>query len=185
MTRVLNLATRITFLIALLALTVWTIYEPTLTEANKRREEAITRVVPKGPVDIEGSEWTLESMQVYTRLVDDQRKPVSLDVPAGASIVVAVVAIKPLVGLNMDDGGFSCDAELVDNQNNFWKEQSSVYGLSMPTYCSDDDHPFTRGKANKVMKVFVIPTAAVPNILGVVSPATGKAYPKDRVLITT
>jgi hypothetical protein len=169
-------------LVALLAASVWTIYKPTLDDAAKRREEAITDVTTSGPVEIDHVQWTLTSLQVYTRIPDDEGKVVDLDVPAGASIVVAMVDIKPLTGLKLNDG-FPCKAELIDDQKNVWAEQSSVFGLALPTGCSDMDHPLTMNKSSKVMKIFVVPTSALPRLLGIITPVTGTPYPEKRVLL--
>src|SRR4051812_12593666 len=182
MTKTLRVTARVAVLIALLALIVWTIYKPTLDEATKRREETITDVVSKGPVEVGHVRWTLDSLRVYTKLADAEGRAVELDAPAGASIVVAVLDIRPLAGLKMNNG-FTCDAQLVDDQNNIWKAEDNVFGMALPTYCGDDDHPFVRNKSGKLMKVFVVPTVVVPRLLGVITPATGTPYPEKRVLI--
>lgn len=183
MTRALSLTVRIAVLVALIAASVWSIYWPSLQEATKRRETAITEVAT-GPVEVDRVQWTLESLKVYTRLADEDGKEADLTVPAGASIVVAMMDIKPLEGLRMDNNGFNCETQLVDDQDNVWKEESSVYGLALPSSCSDDDHPFVQGRSAKVMKVFVIPATALPHLLGVITPVTGKTYPDKRVLIS-
>jgi len=184
MTRALSLAARIAVLVALVAATVWSIFQPTLDAAEKKRETMITDVVSKGPVEVDQVQWTLDSLRVYTRLADKEGKQVDIEVPAGASIVVAMMDIKPLEGLTLKDDGFTCDTQLIDDQDNLWKEEGSVYGLALPTSCSDDDHPFTRGKSAKVMKVFVVPAKSVPQLIGLITPVTGTLNPEKRVLIS-
>jgi hypothetical protein len=184
MTRALSLAARIAVLVALVAATVWSIFQPALGAAEKEKDTTITEVVTKGPVEVGEIQWTLESLRVYTRLADTEGKEVDINVPAGASIVVALMDVKPLDGLVMKDDGFSCDTQLVDDQDNIWKEEGSVYGLTLPTGCADEDHPFTRGKAGKVLKVFVVPAKSVPRLVGLITPTIGTLNPEKRVLIS-
>ncbi|HET6298360.1 MAG TPA: hypothetical protein VFG33_33595 [Kribbella sp.] len=184
MTRATNLAARIAVLIALVAAAVWSIVQPALDAAEKKKETTITEVVSRGPVEVGDIEWKLESLRVYTQLADTEGKKVDVNVPAGASIVVAMMEIKPLDGVAMKNDGFLCDTQLMDDEDNIWKEADSVYGLTLPTGCSDEDHPLTRGKATKVMKVFVVPSKSVPRLVGLITPTIGTLNPEKRVLIS-
>jgi hypothetical protein len=180
---ILRQTARVAVVVALLSTSVWTVFQPSLDEAVKRREEAVTEVVRKGPVAVDEIQWTLDSLRIYSRLADADGEKIDLDVPPGAVIVVAMLGVKPLAGLKMNNG-FTCDAELIDDENNVWKAADSIFGTAVPTYCGDDDHPIKRGQTGKVMKVFVVPRSSVPKLLGVITPPTGEGgYPEKRVLI--
>jgi hypothetical protein len=79
---------------------------------------------------------------------------------------VARIAITPRDGLRMGSSGFTCSAALRDDRGNLWKSQSA-YGFPLPTYCGDDDHPFTRNKTGRIAQIYVVPESAVPHISGI------------------
>lgn len=129
------------------------------------RQGTITEVVQQGPVTIGRVQWKLESLEVYTQLVNAEKKKISLDQPAGSVVILAKASITPLDGLKMGADGFGCSAKLRDDRGNLW-EQQAAYGLALPTNCGDDDHPFTRNKAGVLAQVYVVPESAVPHLTG-------------------
>jgi hypothetical protein len=139
----------------------------------------VTEVVGRGPVEIGHIKWKIDSMQAYTKLVDDQKEPIDLDVPAGATIVLVKISITPLDGLRMNNG-FTCEALLRDDRGNTWKKQDA-YGLALPTFCGDDEHPIERNQTAQIAQVYVVPKSAVPHLVGITT-----EYQRDyrRVLLT-
>jgi hypothetical protein len=139
----------------------------------------VTEVVGRGPVEIGHIKWKIDSMQAYTKLVDDQKEPIDLDVPAGATIVLVKISITPLDGLRMNNG-FTCEALLRDDRGNTWKKQDA-YGLALPTFCGDDEHPIERNQTAQIAQVYVVPKSAVPHLVGITT-----EYREDfrRVLLT-
>ncbi|WP_020386715.1 hypothetical protein [Kribbella catacumbae] len=129
------------------------------------RQGTINEVVQQGPVTIGRVQWKLESLEVYTQLVDGEKKKISLDQPEGSVVILAKVSITPLDGLKMGADGFSCSSSLRDDRGNLWGQQS-VSGLALPTNCGDDDHPFSRNKAGLLAQVYVVPQSAVPHLTG-------------------
>jgi hypothetical protein len=129
------------------------------------REGAVTEVAGHGPVEIAKVRWQLDSLQAYTRLVDENKKEVTIDHPAGSVIIVAKVSVTPLDGLKMDDG-FSCEAKLRDDRGNVW-EDTSVFGWELATYCGDDDRPIRRNQTGHIAQVYVVPASAVPHLVGI------------------
>lgn len=157
---------RLSLLLVLLALGAYLVLKPYLGDEERMwKEGAVTEVVNRGPVTIGHITWKLDSMQVYTRLVDDEKEEVDLDVPAGAVIVLVKASVTPLDGLRINNG-FSCEAVLRDDRGNVWKGQSA-FGLDLPTYCSDDDHPIARNQTGKIAQVYVVPKSAVPHLVGI------------------
>ena len=63
---------------------------PYLTDSDKvYRQGAITEVVERGPVKIGRVRWQLDSLDVYTQLVNDEKKKIELDQPAGSVVILA------------------------------------------------------------------------------------------------
>lgn len=165
--RVLRLTAQVSLLVALASTSALVLLRPYLTDNDKLfRQGDITEVVERGPVTIDFVQWKLESLEVYTQLVNAEKKKIELDQPAGSVIVLAKASVTPLDGLKMGADGFTCNAKLRDDRGNVWESQSA-YGLPMATRCSDEDFPFTRNKAGVVAQVFVVPASAVPHLSGI------------------
>lgn len=181
--RAVEVISRVALLLALVAAAAYLMIGPYLDDTEETEQKAVTRVVQTGPVAVNDEvQWKLLSLRAYTRLVGKDGKEVSLDVPSGATIVVAELSAKSLPGARVTKSGFTCTVELRDDRGNTWPEQSP-FGLATPTMCSDYDKPFKPGVEGKVAKVFVVPKSAVPHLIGVVAPPVGS--PSDnRVLIT-
>jgi hypothetical protein len=179
-----RLASRIALLVILLAAAVLLTVRPTLGDEDTfEKESPITQVVKRGPVEVDDLEWKLESLKVYTRLVNaETQEPVDLEVPDGATIVMATMSLKPNERTILNDG-FACDAELMDDRGNLWEDENA-FGIALPTYCGDDELKIERGKAFKIAKVFVVPKEAVPHLTGVITPESGTLSADRRVLIT-
>ncbi|GAA1564281.1 hypothetical protein GCM10009789_16950 [Kribbella sancticallisti] len=179
--RAVRLTAQIALLLALLSTAAFLLLRTYLGDEERiYNEGAITEVVTGGPVTIGNVEWKLEALQPWTQLVDAEKKPISMDQPAGSVVVVARIAITPRDGLKMNSNGFSCEARLRDDRGNVWKGQSA-YGFALPTYCGDEDHPFTRNKPGEVAQIFVIPQSAVAHISGI---QVENLEERRRVLIT-
>jgi hypothetical protein len=165
--RAVRLAAQISLLLGLLSTSAFLLTRTYLGDDEQiYNDGAITEVVSKGPVTIDNVEWKLDSLQTYTKLVDDEVEEISLCQPAGAVIIFATATVTPLDGLYMKDNGFSCSADLRDDRGNVWEGQQP-YGYPVPTYCSDDDHPFTRNKPAKIAQVYVVPASVVPHLTGI------------------
>lgn len=147
-----------------------------------QKESPITQVVRHGPAEVDEVEWTLDSLKVYTRLLDDRKEEVDVDVPAGAVIVMAVLTLKTTERTIISDA-FTCNAELIDDRGNVW-EDADVFGITLPTFCGDDDLDVKRGVPFKVAKVYVIPKSAVPHVTGLITPESGNTSVDRRVLLT-
>jgi hypothetical protein len=166
--RAARLAAQISLLLVLLATSCFLMLKTYLGDPEQNYNDgAINQVVDKGPVTIGRVGWQLDSMTVYTRILDAKGEEIKLDLPAGAIIVVAQLRITPLDGLRMEHNGFLCQASLQDDRGNNWPI-TNAFQYPVPTSCSDDDHPFTRNKANKLAQVFVVPREAVTHLQGVV-----------------
>jgi hypothetical protein len=164
--RVARLAAQISLLLVLLATSCFLMLRSYLGDPEQNfNEGAIKQVVAKGPVTIGKVGWQLDSMTVYTRLVDAKGKQISVLRPAGAVIVVAQLRVTPLDGLRLEDGGFLCGTSLRDDRGNIWAP-TNAFDFPVPTSCSDDDHPMVRNKANKIAQIFVVPQEAVPHLQG-------------------
>jgi hypothetical protein len=173
---------RISLAVFLAAVSVFLLVRPFLGDIEAAKKESfITDVVEKGPVVVEDLEWTLESLRAYTQLVDKDKRPIELDVPGGAVIVLAEFSIRPIEKTRIDDGVF-CNAELRDDQGNTWGP-TDAFSLPIPTFCGDDDLEIERGKAFKVAKVFVVPEKSVPHLVGVIVPPLDNTASEQRVLI--
>jgi hypothetical protein len=165
--RTMRLAAQISLLVALLATSSYLIVRTYLGDEEQiYNNGAVDEVVSQGPVVIGKVEWKLESLRPWTQLVDAEKKPIELDQPAGSVVIVAKIAITPKDGLKLDSDGFGCSAVLRDDRGNLWKSQSA-YGFALPTYCGDDDHPFTRNKVGQLAQIYVVPKSAVPHLTGI------------------
>jgi hypothetical protein len=171
---------QVALLLVLLSLSAYLLLRTYLDNEEQRYNAGtVTEVVGRGPVDIGHINWKLDSMQAYTKLVNDQGEPIDLDVPAGATIILVKLSITPLDGLKINNG-FSCEALLRDDRGNTWEKQD-VYGLTLPTYCGDDDHPIKRNHIGQIAQAYVVPKSAVPHLVGITT-----EYREDfrRVLLT-
>jgi hypothetical protein len=176
-----RLAVQISLLIALLGVGTFTVLHPYLSDGERLYGEGrIDEVVKQGPVTVQNIEWKLDSMKVYTAILNEDGEAIELDAPAGSTYVLATLTVTPLKGLQLDDKGFSCDAELHDSKGNTWDDTQAT-GYPLPTFCGDDDHPFTIDKPGKVAKVYIVPKSAVPNLTGL---TVEDFYVHRRVLIT-
>lgn len=163
----LRLTAQVSLLVALLGVSAFLLLRVYLDDEEQIYDNgAVTEVAGPGPATIGLVEWKLESLQPYTKLVDEEKKEIDLDQPAGSVVIVATASITPKDGLKMDSDGFTCEAKLRDDRGNLWKSQSA-YGFPLPTYCGDDDHPFTRNKAGKLAQIYVVPESAVPHLTGI------------------
>jgi hypothetical protein len=171
---------QLALLFILLGLSAYLTLRPHLGNKEGAWEEgAITEVSHRGPVTVGHITWKLDSLQAYTVLVDDEKEPIDLDVPAGATIIVAKASLTPGEGLRIDDG-FSCTTQLRDDRGNTWEPQNA-FGFPLPTYCGDEDHPFPRNQTRQLAQVYVVPKSAVPHLLGI---STEDREDLRRVLLT-
>ncbi|TDD18456.1 hypothetical protein E1218_26045 [Kribbella turkmenica] len=134
-----------------------------------------------GPVTIEHIEWKLDSLQPYTRLVDDEGEAIGLGAPAGSMVMVATMTATPREGVYLKDGGFSCTASLRDDRGNVWAA-ASTSDWELPTSCfGNDEVKFELNKPGQVAFIYVVPAEAVSHVVGV-SMETREDF--RRVLIT-
>ncbi|MDX6292684.1 MAG: hypothetical protein QOH50_1759 [Kribbellaceae bacterium] len=171
---------QVALLLVLLSLSAYLMLRTYLDDEEQRfNDGTVTEVVGRGPVEIGHIKWKIDSMQAYTKLVDDQNEPIDLDVPAGATIVLVKISITPLDGLRINNG-FHCEAMLRDDRGNTWKKEDA-YGLALPTFCSDGDHLIKRNHTGQIAQVYIVPKSAVPHLVGITT-----EYPEDfrRVLLT-
>ncbi|GAA3079369.1 hypothetical protein JOF29_004944 [Kribbella aluminosa] len=179
--RVSRMVIQITLLLALLGVGTFVLLRPYLSDdEGLYKQGRIDQVVSEGPVTIANVEWKLDSLKVYTKILNGDGEPIELDGPAGTVVVLATITVTPKPGLYLKDHGFTCDAVLRDDKGNTWKDQQA-YGYPLPTYCGDSDHPFTMDKPAKIAKIFVVPRSDVPNLVGL---TTEDFYVHKRVLIT-
>jgi hypothetical protein len=161
--RALRLAAQIALLIALAATSAVLLLRPYLGDEERvYRQGEVTEVATRGPVTIAKMEWKLESLEVYTQLVDEKKEKITLDQPAGAVVVVAKIALTPRAG----GSKLGCSAKLRDDRGNLWATQYAS-GFELPTSCSDDDHPFSRDKTGQLAQVYVVPESALPHLTGI------------------
>ena len=176
-----RLAVQATVLAALLGLGVFTMVHPYLSDDEQMYNQGrIDEVVRQGPVTVQDIEWKLDSLQAYTALLNEDGEAISLDAPAGSVIVLATLTVTPRKGIMLKDRGFSCDALLRDSKGNTWDDTLAT-GYPLPTFCGDDDHPFTMDKPAKIAKVYIVPKSVVPNLVGL---TVEDFYIHRRVLIT-
>lgn len=179
--RATRLVGQILVLTALLAAGTFMMLRPYLTDTERIYEEGrIDEVVNKGPVTVSDVEYKLDSLKAYTTILDDKGEAIELDAPAGTVIVVATLTVTPREGTYLKDHSFTCDAALRDSKGNTW-DDTQAYGYPLPTYCGDNDHPFTMDKPAQVAKIYIVPKNDVPNLIGV---TTEDFYIHRRVLIT-
>jgi hypothetical protein len=171
---------QVALFLVLLSLSAYLLLRTYLGDEGQRYNAGtVTEAVGRGPVEIGHIKWKLDSMQAYTRLVDDEKLPIDLDVPAGAMIILVKLSITPLDGLRINNG-FTCEAMLRDDRGNTWKGQDA-YGLALPTFCADDDHPIKRNHTGQIAQVYVVPKSAVAHLVGITA-EDGDDY--RRVLLT-
>ncbi|TDX08735.1 hypothetical protein [Kribbella sp. VKM Ac-2566] len=176
-----RLAVQIALLIALLGVGTFTVLHPYLSDGERIYNQGrIDEVVSQGPVTVQDIEWKLDSLKAYTSVLNEDGEAIQLDAPAGSIFVLATLTVTPRKGLHLDDRGFSCDALLRDSKGNTWDDTLAT-GYPLPTFCGDDDHPFTIDKPGKVAKVYIVPKSAVPNLIGL---TVEDFYVHRRVLIT-
>lgn len=167
--RAFRLAAQISLLVGLLSTSGFLVTRTYLgDEEQVYNDGTVNEVASKGgPVTIDHVEWKLDSLETYTRLVDDEGEEISMGQPAGAVIIVAKATVTGLDGLYMKDNGFTCSANLHDDRGNVWQAQQA-FGYPLPTNCTDDDHPFTRNKPGQVAQIYIVPASAVPHLTGIV-----------------
>jgi len=162
-----RLAVQISLLVSLAATGSFVMLRPYLGDDETiYKDGRIDTVVSQGPVTVAHVEWKLDSLKAYTTLLDEDGEAIELGGPAGSMAVVATMTVTPRDGIYLKDKGFSCDAVLRDSKGNTW-DNEQPYGYPLPTYCSDDDHPFTLNKSQQIAQVFIVPKNAVPNVTGV------------------
>jgi len=179
--RAVRLTVQISLLLALLSGSVFVMLRSYLSDDERIYNEGrINQVVSQGgPVTVADVEWKLDSLESYTRLTDDEGEEISLDAPAGSVIIVATVTVTPGEAVYLKNGGFTCNASLRDDRGNSWPS-ANAFDFALPTSCSDDEHPFTRGKDGKIAQVFVVPGTAVPHLTGIIVEDLAE---RNRVLI--
>ncbi|MEU4196667.1 hypothetical protein AB0E69_32500 [Kribbella sp. NPDC026611] len=179
--RAVRLTMQVALLLALLAGSAFVLLRPYLNDDERLFDEGrIDTVLKQGPVTVGHVEYKLDSLKVYSKLADKDGEEISVGAPAGSVYIVALLTVTPREGLYLKDKGFRCDVALRDDRGNSWSEQQA-YGFPYPTYCSDNDHPFTMDKPGQVAQIFTVPASAVPHLTGVVVDDLGE---RRRVLIT-
>ncbi|MFD7153305.1 hypothetical protein ACFV9C_01820 [Kribbella sp. NPDC059898] len=179
--RATRLVAQVLVLVALLAVGAFAMLHPYLSDdEDAYKEGRIDQVVSQGPVTVANVEWKLDSLKVYTKILNGDGEPIELDGPAGTVIVLATITVTPKPGLYLKDHSFTCDAVLRDTKGNTWDDEQA-YGYPLPTYCGDNDHPFTMAKPAKIAKIYVVPKNVVPDLVGI---TTEDFYLHKRVLIT-
>ncbi|WP_328331508.1 hypothetical protein OHA70_11600 [Kribbella sp. NBC_00382] len=161
--RVLRLAAQISLLVALAGTSTVLLLRPYLDDDGERiyRQGTVSEVT-QGPVTIDHIQWKLESLEVYTQLVDQEKKKITLEQPAGSVVILATIALTPLPGVSTP----VCSAKLRDDRGNLWESQYAT-GLALPTSCTDDEHPFKLNRTDQLAQVFVVPESAVPHLTGI------------------
>ncbi|GAB2681360.1 hypothetical protein GCM10009743_66880 [Kribbella swartbergensis] len=169
MTRAARLAAQISLLVALMAASAYLVTRVYLGDEEQVWNQGNVNELVRngGPVTIGDVEWKLDSLQPYTRIVDDEGKEIGLGAPAGSVLMVAKLTATPREGTYLKDGGFSCSANLMDDRGNIWSS-ASTSDWELPTSCfGSDDVQFELNKPGKVAQIFVIPADAVPHVIGV------------------
>jgi hypothetical protein len=176
-----RLVVQLSLLLALLGTAAFVVLRNYLDDPERLFENGkIDQVISKGPVTVDHVDWKLDSLQAYTKLVDTDGEPIDLSEPAGSVIMVATLTVTPREGTYLKDKGFSCKAALTDDRGNTWDTQQP-YKFKLPTYCSDDDFPFTLNKPGTIAQVYVVPASAVPHLTGVLVDDSDDYY---RVMLT-
>jgi hypothetical protein len=176
-----RLAVQFALLLALLSTSAFVLLRNYLDDPERLYENGkVDQVISKGPVTVDHVEWKLNSLQAYTKLVNTDGEPIDLSEPAGSVVMVATLTVTPREGTYLKDQGFTCAASLADDRGNVWDGQQP-YKFKLPTYCSDDDHPFALNKPATIAQVYVIPASAVSHLTGVLVGDSGGYF---RVMIT-
>ncbi|MGW6280340.1 hypothetical protein [Kribbella sp. NPDC055071] len=176
-----RLVVQFALLLALLSTSAFVLLRNYLDDPERLYENGkIDQVVSKGPVTVDHVDWTLNSLQAYTKLIDTDGEPIDLPQPAGSVIMVATMTVTPREGTYLKDKGFQCAASLTDDRGNTWDGQQP-YKFKLPTYCTNDDFPWTLNKPGQIAQVYVVPASAVPHLTGVLVGDSGGYF---RVMIT-
>lgn len=176
-----RLVVQASLMVGLLGLGSFTMLHPYLSDDEQLYKQGrVDEVVSQGPVTVQSIEWKLDSLKAYTSILNEDGEAIELDAPAGSIFMLATLTVTPRKGLMLKDQGFSCDALLRDSKGNTWDDTLAT-GYPLPTFCGDDDHPFTMDKPAKIAKVYIVPKSAVPNLVGLV---VEDFYIHRRVLIT-
>ncbi|MEV4266977.1 hypothetical protein [Kribbella sp. NPDC049584] len=162
-----RLTVQIALLVALLAAATIIMLRPYLTDTERIYEQGrIDEVVNQGPVTVAHVEWKLDSLKAYTTILDKDDEAIDMGGPAGSTIIVATLTVTPREGLFLKDKGFTCEATLRDTHGNTW-DSGQPFDYPLPTYCGDDDYPFTMDKPQQIAQVYVVPKSVVPDLAGV------------------
>lgn len=176
-----RLAVQFSLMVALLGLGFFTLLHPYLSDdEDLYKQGRIDEVVSQGPITVQDIEWKLDSLKIYTAILNADGEAIELAAPAGSTYVLATLTVTPKKGTMLQNRGFSCDAVLRDSKGNTWDDTQAT-GYPLPTFCGDDDHPFTMDKPAKVAKVYIVPKSVVPNLIGL---TVEDFYVHRRVLIT-
>jgi hypothetical protein len=164
-----RLAAQISLLLALIATSAYLLTRVYLGDEEQiwNQGNVMEKVDNGGPVTIGHVEWKLDSLQPYTRIVDDKQEEIGMGAPAGSILMIAKVTLTPRPGLHLEDGGFTCGANLRDDRGNVWQPANNTSDYELPTYCTDSDFPFTMNKPRQVAMIYVIPASAVPHVIGI------------------
>lgn len=182
--RAARLTAQISLLLALIATSAYLLTRTYLGDEEQvwNQGNVNEKVGNGGPVTIGHVEWKLDSLQPYTRIVDDKQEEIGVGAPAGSVLMIAKLTATPREGLYLKDGGFSCGADLLDDRGNVWSATSITDDWELPTSCfGSDDVKFELNKPGQIAQVYVIPASAVPHVIGV-SMQTREGF--RRVLIT-
>ncbi|MFG1819128.1 hypothetical protein ACGFIF_35565 [Kribbella sp. NPDC049174] len=169
--RATRMAAQISLLLALLASSVYLLTRTYLGDEEQvwNQGNVNERVDHGGPVTIGDVEWKLDSLQPYTRIVDDEQEEIGgMNTPAGSILMIAKLTATPRDGLYLKDGGFSCSANLLDDRGNVWAPATTTSDWELPTSCfGGDDVKFELNKPGQVAQIYVVPVSAVPHVIGV------------------
>ncbi|WP_433163949.1 hypothetical protein [Kribbella sp. CA-247076] len=167
--RVARLAAQISLLVALMSASGYLLTRVYLGDDEQVWNQGNVNELVQGggPVTIEHVEWKLDSVQPYTRLVDDEGEAIPLGAPAGSMVMVAKMTATPREGVYLKDGGFSCTANLRDDRGNVWAPLSAS-DWELPTSCfGSEEVKFELNEPGQVAFVYVVPAAAVSHVVGV------------------
>ena len=171
MNRAARLAAQISLLLALIATSAYLLTSVYLGDEEQvwNQGNVNERVDDGGPVTIGHVEWKLDSLQPYTRIVDDEQEEIGgMNAPAGSILMIAKLTATPRPGLYIKDGGFSCSANLLDDRGNIWAPATSTSDWELPTTCfSDEKVKFEIDKPAQVAQIYVVPVSAVPHVIGI------------------
>jgi hypothetical protein len=168
--RAARLGARISLLLALIATSAYLLSRGYLGDEEQvwNQGNLTERVDHGGPVTIGHVEWKLDSLQPYTRIVDDKQEEIGMSAPAGSILMVAKLTATPRAGLYLKDGGFSCGANLLDDRGNVWEQGNHTSDWVLPTDCTSTDKvKFAIDKPAQIAQIFVIPVSAVSHVIGI------------------